>query len=212
MKSKILLTTLALSSIPLSSALAQGMISQPANNTQAAISNQTVTKTSEQAPQDRIVQDTTRAANKREGKILAVLITADNDEISAAKVALAKNVSPSVKNYAQKILHDHQKHLDETYALSKNKNIKPIESKTSQSIQRKDQEELSKLQKKDGTKFEKKYVKEMVKTHENALALLDKAIPKIKDPQVKQYLVATRAVISEHLQMGQMLDKQMAKV
>ena len=87
-------------------------------------------------------------------------ISGNYNEIDAAKMALQKSQNDQVKQYAQKMIDDHQKLLDDLHALAGQENIKYKDEPTSEG-----KKLAKKLDGLNGTAFDKAYVDGMVKDH-----------------------------------------------
>ncbi|HEX2548356.1 MAG TPA: DUF4142 domain-containing protein, partial [Gammaproteobacteria bacterium] len=68
---------------------------------------------------------------EKDGQILSVVETVDNNEIAAAKAVMDKKVSKSVHDYAKLMIDQHQANLKDAEKLSKKTGINPVESDAS---------------------------------------------------------------------------------
>ena len=132
-------------------------------------------------------------------------IMGSNGEIDAAKLAMQKSSNDQVKQFAQKMIDDHGKLLDDMHQVAQQQKIK-FEDKPSPSAM--------KLHKKldglSGAEFDKAYVDGMVKDHKEDVAEFTKESTNGKMPAVKEAASKGLPVIQEHLQMIEGIQKSMA--
>jgi putative membrane protein len=131
------------------------------------------------------------------------LAQANLSEIEGGKAAAAKAQSPDVKQFAQKMVNDHQQMLNELETLAKAKGVA-----LPQSASLKDKAEQKLMERASGADFDKKYMEEMVKDHQkDAQDTLDLAA-KAKDPDFRAAVQKAHAKIQEHLQLAQRIASQ----
>ena len=132
-------------------------------------------------------------------------IRGNNGEIDAAKMALQKSQNQQVKDFAQKMVDDHTKMLDDLHTVAQNDNIK-YEDRPSPMAQKLH----AKLEKLDGTAFDKAYVNGMVKDHKEDVREFSQEINHGKKQDVKDAATKSLPTIKEHLDIVQGLQKSMA--
>ncbi|MBB3845660.1 DUF4142 domain-containing protein [Xanthomonas arboricola] len=142
------------------------------------------------------------APSKKEREALGTLSAINTSEISAANLALQKQVQGGVRDYAMQMVKEH---TDNNQKLAKwSPDLSAAAAKAQMS---KGKTELAMLQKLDTKAFEAAYVTAMVKDHTDALAALDKQlIPAAKTPQVLAHLQTTRSHVAEHLAAARTLQ------
>jgi putative membrane protein len=122
-------------------------------------------------------------------------------EINASKIALEKNRSPAVKDFAEAMIGDHTTVGDALAKLAASKNLTlpdgpSVMQKTKIAV-------LSKL---DGATFDKQYAGIIgVSAHEDAVKLFKDAAANAKDPDVKQFASETLPKLQHHLEMAKRL-------
>lgn len=132
-------------------------------------------------------------------------IRGSNGEIDAAKLALQKSQNQQVKDYAQKMIDDHTKLLDDMHTVAQQNNIKFQDEPTPSA-----QKLHAKLEKLDGTAFDKAYVDGMVKDHKEDVRDFSQEVNSGKKQDVKDAATKGLPVIKEHLDMIQGIKKSMA--
>lgn len=149
---------------------------------------------------------------QKDGKILEVLILIDNNEINLAKQAEKKSTDANVKSFADAMLKDHSKNLENIEALAKKMHITPVSSNRINLLKRAGAEEIKALGSKQGKDFNVAYVDAMVKGHEKALKIIDeKLIPHTSNQELINLLNATKKTVSQHLEMAKNLQSKIAK-
>jgi putative membrane protein len=142
------------------------------------------------------------APSAKEREALGTLSAINTSEISAANLALQKQVQGGVRDYATQMVKEH---TDNNQKLAKwSPDLSAAAAKAQMS---KGKTELAMLQKLDTKAFEAAYVTAMVKDHTDALAALDKQlIPAAKTAQVLAHLQTTRSHVAEHLAAAKTLQ------
>jgi putative membrane protein len=152
--------------------------------------------------------ENTPPSSGRDAHALAVVATADRDEIAAAKQAQTKKLGADTMAYAKMLQNDHQANLDQTRALAA-KAGKDAAPSDKDAMHKKDAQTLADLAKLDGDTYEKAYLDAMVKGHTEVLAKLDNdLVPKASDPAVKDHLSKTREAVAAHLEKAKALQGQ----
>lgn len=137
-------------------------------------------------------------SNSAEQEMVATVAAVDNNEISAADIAISKASDKKVKKYAQQMKKEHSKNLKQAMALSKKLNITPQDTDKVNSIKEAGQQEAKDLSALTGKEFDKAYMDNMVKDHEAALSTLDGFIPQAANPKLKKFLEDTKAHVTHH--------------
>jgi putative membrane protein len=116
-------------------------------------------------------------------------------EVQLGEVAVKKASQPDIKQFATMMVSDHSKANKELQAIAA-KNGVTLPSKLDAAHQDK-VEQISKL---SGEQFDKAYVSEMVKDHEQVAAAFEKASKTAQNPELKSFAATTLPVIKNHLQ------------
>jgi len=121
-------------------------------------------------------------------------------EVQAGQLAASKAQSPDVKDFANKMVGDHEKANNELVQLA---NAKKVELPAAPS--RGKRHETEKLSKKSGGDFDRMFIDASIKDHEKDIKKFEKASGKVKDPQLKAWVDKTLPVLRDHLAMAQKL-------
>jgi predicted outer membrane protein len=138
---------------------------------------------------------------KADEKALKDMAIANMAEVATAKIALEKSRNAEVKAFAQQMVDDHTKGLDEVKAVAQAKGVTlPTD------VDAKHKAEAAKLEKLSGDAFDKAYmanggVKDHTAVHKKLMA----DAKKIKDPDVKALADQHMPVVEQHLKAAQQM-------
>jgi putative membrane protein len=125
------------------------------------------------------------------------------NEIQLAQLAQGKSESTDVQNFGKMVETDHQASLKEITAISDKKKIIIPTSLTDDG--KNDFKQLTNLSNVD---FDKQYTTLMVKEHQDAITLFDKAATESEDPELKKIAIATLPKLHAHLEMAIILKEK----
>lgn len=136
------------------------------------------------------------ALGKADQKIVAGMAAANMAEIAAAKVALARSQNAQVKAYAQQMIDDHTKALNDVTTLAQNKGVVlPAGPDARHKAQ------AARLGKLKGDKFDRAYMAQAgVADHQQVHAALTRDQARAKDPDVKALAAKMLPTVEQHLQ------------
>lgn len=137
---------------------------------------------------------------RQDQRALSRLAQSDLAEIAAGKIAAQKASSPEVKKYGQHMVDAHTKMLEEGRKLAESKGVKPPAAPD-----KKHQAALKDLEKQSGDPFDRAFMAQMVKDHEEALKLAEKTARDAKDPDLKAHAGKGAPHIREHLEQARKL-------
>jgi putative membrane protein len=123
-------------------------------------------------------------------------------EVAMGQLAESHSASADVKGFAARVVSDHQKAGDELKSIAEAKGATPPVE-----LSKKDQADLDKLSKLQGSDFDKAYIKTQLSAHRSAVALFGTESKSGKDAQLKQFASTTLPTLEDHLQMVQQLSK-----
>jgi putative membrane protein len=130
---------------------------------------------------------------------------ANLNEISAGKTGVEKAQSPDVKQFAQKMIDEHSRMLEEMKALAKRKDVA-----LPQDANMKDMAQMKLMERKSGADFDREFMEHMVKEHEKTLKDVQNIAAKAKDAEFKAALQKATPKIKEHLELAQRISKSAA--
>ncbi|HEX7312840.1 MAG TPA: DUF4142 domain-containing protein [Pyrinomonadaceae bacterium] len=128
-------------------------------------------------------------------------------EVELGKVAAEKGASDEVRQFGQRMVDDHSKANAELTQLASGKGMTLPSAPDP-----KHQAEMRKLSALSGEKFDKEYVKMMLKDHKKDVSDFQKEANGGMDPDLKAFAASTLPTLREHLQMIQRIhDKMMLR-
>jgi putative membrane protein len=123
-------------------------------------------------------------------------------EVEMGKLATQKASSDAVKQFGQRMVDDHSKANEQLKQAAAKSNIE-----VPASLDSKHQSRVDKLAKLSGPEFDKAYLKDQVKDHENDVDKFKDEAQNGSDPNVKQFAMATLPTLQEHLSAVKDLKK-----
>ncbi len=121
-----------------------------------------------------------------------------NAEVSLSQVAVQKASDASVKDFAQRMVTDHQKANQELTGLATQKGATLPDADN-----KKVEKETEKLQNLSGADFDKSYMKVMLRDHEKTVKMFQKESEHGDDTDLKGWVTKTLPTLQEHLSMAQ---------
>ena len=153
-----------------------------------------------------------QSAGPTDPQIAAIVVTANQVDIDAGKLAESKTKSKDVKAFAQQMVADHSGVNKAATDLVKKLAVTPEDNPTSQSLKQGGDANLSKLKTLSGGSFDKSYIDHEVAYHESVLDALDKTlIPGAKNEELKALLVKVRPAFVAHLEHARHVQAELGK-
>ncbi|HEX2828520.1 MAG TPA: DUF4142 domain-containing protein [Burkholderiales bacterium] len=145
-------------------------------------------------------------------QIAAIVVTANQVDIDAGKVAESRSSNKEVKEFAKRMVTDHTGVNKQATELVTKLKVKPEENDTSKSLKAGGDASLKKLQGLKGAEFDKAYVDNEVAYHQAVLDALDKTlIPSASNAELKALLVKVRPAFVAHLEHAKHLQASLKK-
>jgi len=139
--------------------------------------------------------------SKQDRQALERLAQADMAEIAAGKLAQQKASSPEVKKYGEHMVQEHTKMLQEGTQLAQKKGVQPPREPG-----KKHQSAMKKLEGLSGEEFDRQYISQMVKDHDEVMKLAQKTAKDTKDPELKAHVEKGSPHIKEHLEQARKIQ------
>jgi putative membrane protein len=153
-----------------------------------------------------------QAAGPTDPQIAAIVVTANQVDIDAGKLAKGKTHNKDVKAFAQQMITDHTAVNKQAGDLVKKLGVKPESNPTSEALKKGGDENMAKLKKLKGKEFDKAYVDHEVDYHQQVLDAIDKTlVPSAKNPELKGLIEKVRPAIAAHLDHAKHLQSEMGK-
>jgi putative membrane protein len=194
--SLIVLAGVALLSAP--SAIAQ--MAHPSSPSQTAPTPQPGVSPADQA---NTGQDPTSTGVLEDKAFVRKALQGGMTEVQLGQLALQKSSNADVKQFAQKMIDDHTKLGDEMKQVGQQIGVKAPDSPSS-----KDKSAMAKMQALNGDDFDKAYIKDMVKDHQQDAKDFKQEAQTTTNTALKTVVVQGQQVIDEHLQMIQQIAQK----
>ena len=153
-----------------------------------------------------------QGAGPSDAQIAAIVVTANQVDIDAGKLAKSKAHSKDVQEFAQRMITDHGAVNKSATDLAEKLHVTPEPSATSESLKKGGDENLAKLKTLSGAAFDKAYIDHEVAYHEAVISTLDKTlIPSAQNAELKALLVKVRPAFVAHLDMAKQIQSGLSK-
>ncbi len=150
------------------------------------------------------------AQNINDAQIASIVVTANQVDIDAGKLASSKATNPEVKKFGQLMVTDHTGVNKSATELVTKLKVKPEDNPTAQSIKKGGDENLANLKKLKGAAFDKAYVDHEVAYHQQVLDAVDKTlIPSAQNAELKALLVKVRPAFVAHLEHAKQVQSSL---
>lgn len=150
--------------------------------------------------QARGVNDTSAMVNERDADFAVKAADASLAEIELGKLAIEKAADQRIKDFAQRMVSDHQKANNELSAIATDLNITlpPVVSEDHVEKQRK-------LREKSGEAFEEEYIDIMVKDHDRTVSLFEDAASDAVNTDLQAFAAKTLPALKKHFEEAKIL-------
>jgi putative membrane protein len=159
-----------------------------------------------------LAQGAAPAAGPNDAQIASIVVTANQVDIDAGKLAEAKGSTKEVKAFGKQMVTDHSGVNQQAVALVTKLKVTPEDNPTSQSLKAGGVENVKTLQGLQGAAFDRAYVDHEVVYHEQVLDAIDKTlVPNAKNPELKALIVKVRPAFVAHLEHAKMIQATLKK-
>jgi putative membrane protein len=136
-----------------------------------------------------------------DAQIASIVVTANQVDIDAGRLAASHASQDAVKNFAQVMITDHTEVNKAAVELATRLKLAPQDNSTSQSLKVGGEKHLAQLKTLSGAAFDKAYVDHEVAYHQQVLDALDNVlIPGATNAELKALLVKVRPAFVAHLE------------
>jgi putative membrane protein len=144
---------------------------------------------------------TALAQSPNDAQIASIVVTANQVDIDAGKLAASKTSNADVKTFAQQMVTDHTGVNKQATELVTRLKVTPEDNATSQSLKSGGDANLATLKGLSGAAFDKAYIDHEVAYHQQVLDAVDKVlIPSASNADLKALLVKVRPAFVAHLE------------
>jgi putative membrane protein len=147
-----------------------------------------------------------------DAQIAAIVVTANQVDIEAGKLAQSKATNPEVKAYGAMMVTDHTGVNKQATDLAAKLGVKPEDNPTAQSLKSGGADNIKNLKTLSGAAFDKAYIDHEVEYHQAVLDALDKTlIPSAQNAELKALLVKVRPAFMAHLEKAKQIQASLGK-
>ena len=136
-----------------------------------------------------------------DAQIASIVVTANQVDIDAGKLAKSTAASADVKKFADQMITDHSGVNKQAVALVTKLKVTPEDNPTSQSLKSGGEKNVANLKTLKGAAFDKAYIDHEVEYHQAVIDAVDKTlIPSAQNAELKALLVKVRPAFVAHLE------------
>jgi putative membrane protein len=142
-----------------------------------------------------------------DANIAAIIVAANDADIKNGEVAQSASSNADVKAFAKQMIADHNSANQKAKDLASKLGMKPEENTTSTQLTSQADAARDALKAKKGPEFDRAYVDNEVKTHQDVLDMIDnQLLPNAQNAELKGLIEAVRPVIAQHLDHAKQLQ------
>jgi putative membrane protein len=154
----------------------------------------------------------TYAQDINDAQIASIVVTANQVDIDAGKLAVSMATDAAVKEFGQLMITDHTGVNKSATTLATKLKVAPEDNPTSQSLKSDGDKNVAHLKTLKGEAFDKAYIDREVSYHQQVIDALDKTlIPGAKNEELKALLVKVRPAFVAHLEHAKQLQSSLNK-
>ena len=147
-----------------------------------------------------------------DAEIAAIVLAANNTDISYAKLAPTRAESQAVKDFAARMLTDHTRVNQLVTDLAAALRLTPEDNKTSLDFRDESATKRDLMRELEGRAFDTTYVANEITYHTKLLASIDDLLlPAARDAQLKQLIASIRPAVAGHLGHAQTVKAGLAR-
>lgn len=147
------------------------------------------------------------AQQPTDAQIASIVVTANQVDLDAGKLAEARGASAEVKTFGKQMATDHGRVNASAVELVTKLKVTPEDNPTSKALKAGGDRNLATLKGLSGAAFDKAYIANEVAYHQQVLDAVDKVlIPSATNEELKALLVKVRPAFVAHLEHAQRLQ------
>jgi len=147
-----------------------------------------------------------------DAQIAHIVVTANQVDIDAGKLAESKAASPDVKAFGRMMVTDHTGVNKQATELATKLKVKPEDNATSKSLKQGGEDNLKALRALNGAAFDKAYIDHEVAYHQAVLDAVDKTLlPNASNAELKVLITKVRPAFVAHLEHAKQIQAKLGK-
>ena len=153
-----------------------------------------------------------QAGGPNDAQIAAIVVTANQVDIDAGKLAESKGKNKDVRAFGKMMVTDHTGVNKAAKDLVTKLHVKPEDNPTAESLKKGGQENVAHLKTLKGDAFDKAYIEHEVAYHQQVIDAMDKTlIPSAQNAELKALLVKVRPAFVAHLDHAKQVQSELGK-
>jgi putative membrane protein len=145
-------------------------------------------------------------------QIVGIVVAANQIDIDAGKLALAKSHNPEVRQFAQQMVDDHTAVQKSVFALGAKLRVTPADSPTADALKKAAAESEAHLETLNGPEFDRAYLDHEVAYHKQVIdAVKTVLIPNAKNAELKSALEGAVPMFQGHLEHAEHLQASLGQ-
>jgi putative membrane protein len=145
-----------------------------------------------------------------DAQIAHIVVTANQVDIDAGKLAASMATNPDVKKFGEQMVTDHTGVNKSAVDLATKLNLTPADNPTSQSLKAGGEKNVANLKTLKGAAFDKAYIDHEVAYHQAVIDAMDKTlIPGASNAELKALLVKVRPAFVAHLEHAKTIQSSL---
>ena len=149
----------------------------------------------------------TYAQTPNDAQIAHIVVTANQVDIDAGRLAAAMGTNAQVKAFGQMMATDHAGVNRQATELAARLKVTPQDNATSQSLHAGGEKNVSTLKSLKGAAFDKAYIDHEVEYHQAVLDAIDKTlVPNAQNTELKALIVKVRPAFVAHLEKAKSIQ------
>jgi putative membrane protein len=155
---------------------------------------------------------TASAQQINDAQIASIVVTANQVDIDAGKLAVSQSTNAEVKSFGEQMVTGHTGVNKQATELVTKLKVTPEDNPTSQQLKSGGDANLKNLKSVKGAAFDRAYIDHEVAYHQSVLDAVDKTlIPNAKNDELKALLVKVRPAFVAHLEHAKHIQSTLSK-
>ena len=151
---------------------------------------------------------TVKAEKLTDANIAAIVVCANNIDISAGNIALKRSSNTEIKKFAERMIIDHKSVLTSAVELVNKLGVTPVNNSLVFTLVEQSKNHEAQLNNLSGREFDKAYIDHEVAYHQAVIGVIqNQLIPSAQNTELKALLVSVLPAFKAHLQHCEMIAK-----
>ena len=147
-----------------------------------------------------------------DGNIVAVVLAANNTDLSYARLVPSRSRSAEVREFAQRMITDHTILNMRANDIAQRNGIKPEEDEISLDFRDHSAQRRDVMRELEGAKFDSVYAANEVQYHTELLAALSNILgPQAKNAELREWVMNIKPAVTAHLAHAEQLRANLSK-